>query len=742
MRKKALYFCSVLFFVLSIKQSVAQVSHSKNIPSLDELAGDWMSSWQLEQSAAICNFYGGLRAGYTVSSISSLTFPPFSQGPYNRYNQNDSLRYQKDILQMYIDKKPLLTKYSKWYPYQIKRKAREDDLEIETTVRAVFENEGVLWKIKFKNTGHNKAIRHTINFILRNSHIRQYAPVQWCWSTPRSTDNDYTVKIIRSTIIEKDNKSDAVAYYHFLNQPDSITHEGDVTNVSYKLSLSAGGEKEFKILMAIDSSEKGASFKAKEWQQHFDEVFKEAKDLWQRRYYQAFQPGNDFFSGYLPTLVTKDSALRRIYYSSVVSWLELLRTNFKTGYKRVFVTAGPDYANTLTYYWDMVSYSTLWALLDPAAMRKQLLLFMSQDIKHGYAVNFMTLRQCGPWYSFNDYALFHAVYIYLNITGDTSFLNIPVGNTTVCKRLYALATSWKKLLKPGTWLADYGGIANNTETDPNYVHIVPALNAANVWMCRRMAAIVADRGEKNAAQELRNDADSMADAVLKLYVNHKGYWYSENEQGIKKAIPTCIDFFTIGECMTKDLTNKMKKEMMEFVMTDLWKGNWMRALALYDDAAQQTLSTAAGRASLYSSWQGMSLRPDHGVTGAYTAWPALTAETFLYFNRPELFLHYLRLVAPVLKEGPFGQSAYVSSEIAPVRKAGRGGQDYFEGAGGAFAEVIIRSLFGVSPDDGNSKLFMKNTPRGFKAELLNVRLNQKNITIVNNDDGLKKAWNQ
>lgn len=742
MRKIALYFCNVLIFVLLIKQSVAQVDHSENIPPLDELAGDWMPSWQLEQSPAIGNFYGGLRAGYTVSSISSLTFPQFSQGPYNRYNQEDSLRYQKDIMQLYVDKKPALTKYSKWYPYQIKRKTREGDLEIETTVRAVFENEGVLWKIRFKNTAHHKTIRHHINFILRNSHIHQFAPGEWCWSTPRSTDNDYTIKVIQNTIIEKDNKSDAVAYYHFINQPDSITHQGDVTKVSYQLSLPAGEEKEVDILMAIDSSAKEASYKAEKWQHNFNEVFKEAKDLWQQRYYQAFEPGNHFFSGYLPTLVTKDSVLRRIYYESIVSWLELLRTNFKTGYKRVFITAGPDYANTLTYYWDMVSYSTLWALLDPAAMRRQLLFFLSQDIKQGYAVNFMMLTQCGPWYSFNDYALFHAAYTYLSVTGDTSFLDMPVGNTTVCKRLYALATSWKKLKKPGTWLADYGGIANNTETDPDYVHIVPALNAANVWMCRKMATILADKGEKDKAEELRKDADSIADAVLKLYVNNKGYWYSENEKGIKKAIPTCIDFFTIGECMTKDLTNKMKKEMMEFVMQDLWEGNWMRALALYDDAAQQTLSTAAGRASLHGSWQGMGLRPDHGVTGAYTAWPALTAETFLYFNKPRLFLHYLCLVAPVLKEGPFGQSDYVGTEITPVRKAGRGGQDYFEGAGGAFAEAIIRSLFGVSPDYGNNRLFMKNTSRGVKAKLLNVHINQKNINIVSKDNGLNKVWIQ
>lgn len=73
--------------MLPTRQLVAQNNYLNNIPALDELAGKWMPSWQVEQSPAICNFSGCLRAGYTVSSISSLTLPPFSQGPYNRYNQ-------------------------------------------------------------------------------------------------------------------------------------------------------------------------------------------------------------------------------------------------------------------------------------------------------------------------------------------------------------------------------------------------------------------------------------------------------------------------------------------------------------------------------------------------------------------------------------------------------------------------------------------------------------------------------
>jgi hypothetical protein len=492
--------------------------------------------------------------------------------------------------------------------------------------------------------------------------------------------------------------------------------------------------------MSIGNSNEEALANANGWSKDFHSVFAEAFTKWQERYDLAFTPNNGYFSGWLPTLNTDDSALRRIYYSSIVTFLELMRTNFTDGrYKRVFVTASPAYATSLTYYWDAISYSTVWTLLDPEEMKLQLELFLSHDLKKGYAVDFLTMKQVGPWYSANEYAVFHMVSTYINVTGDAAFLDEKINGITVLQRLEQIATAWKQLIDGKSLLADYGGPENVSETVQAYIHKVPFLNAANVWMMRSLAQLYIYKNEKQRAKELDSTASALSKEILNLYVKNKGYWQCQFPDGKLVPVPICIDFLTIGRCMPGDLTDKMKQEMTDFVDRKLWVGNWMRALALDDESVQKTLSTVEGRESINAPWPGESLRADHGCTGAYDGWPALSAEAFVTLGKANRGLEMLRSVEPVLDEGPFGQSRYVSGEITPVRKVSLGGQDYYEGAGTAFAEVMIRTFFGFDPGIQGSMIKLKNVPRGFSGNLVNVRYRSGNYKIISGVNGIEDS---
>ncbi len=214
-----------------------------------------------------------------------------------------------------------------------------------------------------------------------------------------------------------------------------------------------------------------------------------------------FTPANPFFSGHLPTLVTSDDKLRRMYYMSAVSLLSVCRTSFPMA-PRVYVSNSPESNCTMMYFWDTREWATALALLDPDMLKKYLRDWLAEGIYRGYAEEFLTGTLQGPWYSANDYSVFILLDSYLNVTADKAFLSETIDGKTVLQHMDAIATHWKQLVRPGRTLADYGKASNLLECVPTYINEVAAFNADNVWMMRRVATIDdamgrANRGPKN-----------------------------------------------------------------------------------------------------------------------------------------------------------------------------------------------------------------------------------------------------
>jgi len=107
----------------------------------------------------------------------------------------------------------------------------------------------------------------------------------------------------------------------------------------------------------------------------FEREWDRAKNVWENRWKSAFTPGNDFFSGNAPLLVTEDAAIREIYYRSVLTLLVLLRTNLWSN--RTFITSGerPQGCGLLLGH---LAVSTLFALLEPKQMKEQIKLSLSR----------------------------------------------------------------------------------------------------------------------------------------------------------------------------------------------------------------------------------------------------------------------------------------------------------------------------------------------------------------------------
>jgi hypothetical protein len=135
-------------------------------------------------------------------------------------------------------------------------------------------------------------------------------------------------------------------------------------------------------------------------------------------------------------------------------------------------------------------------------------------------------------------------------------------------------------------------------------------------------------------------------------------------------------------------------------------------------------------------------RPDHGPMGAYDAWPAFTAEVMCMLGDWKDGVKFFADTQGVLYEGIYGQSREYygdnrASRDAPVRIAMRGACMRESVGGGAFAEVIIGTLFGFRPQEGKElTLYESETDRGFEGQLLNVRYNDRLLDITSNSDGV------
>ena len=132
----------------------------------------------------------------------------------------------------------------------------------------------------------------------------------------------------------KDAKWKMTAIYRFLDGAEAKSAEPEA---QWTMLLKPGESREIRFLMSatdLDGRQSPEADRATStpW---FEAQWERAKR--EERWSAAFTPGNPFFSGNAPVLMTDDSAIREIYYRSVLTLLVLLRTNLSN---RTFITSG------------------------------------------------------------------------------------------------------------------------------------------------------------------------------------------------------------------------------------------------------------------------------------------------------------------------------------------------------------------------------------------------------------------
>lgn len=689
-------------------KSLASIGGSEStkalgVPTLDELGTEWLDCNQLAHMPSLHNFHEMAACAPDLVGVNFLPGGQLYQDSGPRWYIYNTL----PLCRMSVDGTVYESADCRWFAYQSVRRARTPDLEIVTTNRLVMEDTVILWRVTFKNTS---AAKKTIQVRIDTDGVRRQIKGE-------------------TQLVARSQKFGMSATYHFPDPPKQGT---DGQHVEWEFTLLPEQQHEIRFFMRAGPNDVEPEPPAPiSW---FESEWVRAKNVWETRWNDAFTPGNKFFSGNAPTLVTNDAAIHEIYYRSVLTLLVLLRTNLWSD--RTFITSG-ERAKGVVYYWDTSLFSTLFAMLEPTQMREQIKLFLEQDPHENAVIIFPSKRPASPktintpkgWdlrgYAANDLSIFRLTWSYLSVTQDKEFLNEPIADQTVKERLKVLATDWKKLLRnPSDKLADYGEAPNLLECVPTYIHKVPSFNAANVWMMREYADILESSGNTSEANELRSEADGVAKAVMTLYEPGKGVWTSLHRDGTRVEMRHCYDFATVGRFMAPDLPPSVRKEMVEFVESELLMEKWMRAQSMRDVAAAN------------------SDRPDHGPMGAYDAWPAVTVDamcTLGYWNNA---MPFLRRTQAAIYEGVYAQAHEFYGPKrreydAPVRIAQREGCMRECTGGGAFAETIINTLFGYIPKLGRPMtLFAPEIPRGFTGELKHVRYGSDQFAIRSGSAGL------
>ncbi len=717
------------------------------IPTLDEMASDWMPLSQLGHYPSIHNFHGALLSNKDLLSVSWLVIPPFSQA------------YHSGTL--YINGQVHTADEFRWYAYQALRRKRVDDLEILTTTRMTFEDKGVLFRINIKNVGDEPQ-----ELDLRVDLVGVVSKFEdgwdWFYRLPTFPKDDRERKVSSAAfrlmeayrenvgpipndvvkfiaplhrqfvaelqdegpvLLVRDKSGAARTAFAFAQAPDEIAAVGNQGYAKWKATLQPGEAKTLDYVMVIGDQEQEVIASARRWGQAFDTVFQQAKDLWQQRFNDAFTPGNKHFSGNLPVLDTPDKKLRRVYYMGALTLLVVHRTNLPI-HDRVYLSGSPRLGATVMFYWDTSMWSTAFAMLDPQTMKEHLRGWLELDIDKYFAQDFYGGKGIGFRYSASYVSIFKMLQVYLKVTGDTAFLQEEVAGRTILLTMDDFSVNWKKLVREGDVLADFGGAWDLLECVPTYINRVPSLNAASVWMMRCTAEIRESLGEITRPEQLRSEADALAKAVLGLYAPGKGYWYSLHRDGSRVEMRHCYDFITLSNFFTESITSKMADEMVGFVKRELLTEHWMRAQSLDDVAAEQ------------------SDRADHGPMGSYDGWLPRTMDgmcNFGYFDEALAFLHRSEIAT---HEGPYAQAHELYGPDkreydAPVRIAERDCVCRESSGGVSFANAVIKSFFGYRPGlEGDELLFDPETPRGFQGQLRHVRHRDKFYTINSTSEGL------
>ncbi|HNV66080.1 MAG TPA: hypothetical protein PK005_08090 [Bacteroidales bacterium] len=722
-----------------------QTGLSHAIPSLEELSGVWVSTDTVVMEPSIRNFRGQALLNRDMTSISWFVSAPFSGG------------YHTGTLRV-NGKTPGANSW-RWQPYQALRKGSIDNLDFLSSTRMLFEKDAVMWEVEITNsdtvtreanleldligfiskfggdwqwwypypsmsgtvTNRNEEVENIREHLGENvfekegwawelvdgKPVLQKVKMRWPGDADIMNSKKFTTNVENNTVYIRDTESQAITSFSVVTGPDRLTGSNCGATASWKYELKPGEKRTIKYLMAYGDNPETIKQNVTDWSAGFDTLFSGIKGSWEEKWDEIFKPGNSLISGCFPILVTDDAVARKVYYTSPLTMLYLINTNLPE-HSKVFLTGGPRWGASITFFWDITLWSTLWAVVDPVMMKEHLSSWIKIDPSKYYGKDNFGGKGVGNGYSANYWALFQLIRDYVSVSGDYAYLDETIGDKTVLQHLDDYSMNWKNISLYGTEgctddvyrLADFGDDEwNLLECVPTYKHIVPSFNVGYAWMMRETAKLHQHRGEQQKADSLNVLASEMVKRILQLYAGN-GVWNSLYPGNKKIEVRHCLDFSFFGKYIPDDIPANIKSEMLGFLYDELMTDHWMRAQSLKDLAADK------------------SDRADHGPFGAFDGWPVDIMDALTQMGFPQQALDFYHAVEPVTYEGIWAQAHELwgenkTNKKALVRIPERDWCNRESSSGVAFAQTMLKDFFGFYPDPDGTAI---KASQGFQFE--------------------------
>jgi hypothetical protein len=337
MKLPPLLFAALLLLTGLSRPQETFAQASANIPSLDELAGNWQIASNLLSLPALNNSLGSGKAIDDAIGIGFLSFPP--------------LTMTGDTGSLLIDDQAPVLDQTRWFAYQVLRKATAGNLGIETAVRMPYGDRGLLFHIVVTNTG---TASRTFDLKINLSAITSQHD-HWAWGVPRDKHATERFSVVaqheRWSLLFGDTvdaTNPLANCFEFERPPDKLLVQDHSGAAIWHLTLKPGATATINYALAFGWNTENVTLKSTLWAKNFDATFNQVPVDWQKRFDAMFTPHNPHFSGNLPVLITPDAQLRRIYYMSAVSLLSVLRTGFPVA-PRVYVSNTPESNCTMMY---------------------------------------------------------------------------------------------------------------------------------------------------------------------------------------------------------------------------------------------------------------------------------------------------------------------------------------------------------------------------------------------------------
>ena len=621
----------------------------------------------------LTNFLGCVQVLPDLTGITSLNFPPFVGG--------ELVTAGLYLEGRYFPSTGAPVTYT-WYPDRIVREAEYRGLRLRSTTALAVGRMAVMVHLEVENTdGRPREVQIRLGIqggIERLTH-------SWDEPVPElKGESDLAMDRDRRALTCSARGGAAATIEGTWPRPDDLL----ITGFGFRQVLGPGERWQLSYVKAIGETPAEAAELYDTLVDRVPAALQRVRKEWNDELRAIFTPGNDRYSGHLPVLETSDKDILKLYWMGALGVAYFKRTSPYSVFGRTYDTLMPRYWQSVTFLWDYSLSSLVHALLDPLVMRRQLEHWMSTDIYKHFGTEWVTGAAVGQWYSVNDFAMTKMIRDYLRWTGDHGWLAQPVqslhgGSPPVVEFLEWYARSWFMFRTP-SGLANYGGIGNLLECVSTYISEVASLNAANAFNLRFAAEVARMLGRPDKAHGYEAEARQLVSDLQKLYVPGQGFWNARLTDGRMVPVRHCYDFFTVLNTIAEDLSPTQHAEMVGFFKRELRTPKWMHALSCEDSDALS------------------GVRPDHQWTGAYTAWPAQALSALYRIGAVDVAFDWMKGLAASANQGPFGQAHFAETVVEPDGGGARKSTaelpyicDWACSAGGAWANVIIESVFGV-----------------------------------------------